>query len=306
MIAPAGGEASAALDVGGRRLAFSSLDKVLWPRAGWTKGRMLDYYAAVAPALLPHLAGRPLTLGRFPDGVEAGGWYQNDCRGSPDWLPTHPVRTRAGKLHRFCVVDDLASLLWVANLGTLELHPFLAPAERPDEPTAVVLDLDPGPPADVVECCRVALGLRAALAGHGLEAWPKTSGSVGLHLYVPLNEPHDYAETKAFARALAVRAAGELDGVVDRQKRSERAGRVLVDWLQNDPMRSTVAPYSLRATGWPTVSTPVTWHEVESCAASGRPELLTFDAPAVLERLERLGDLFEAVLCLRQRLPFAG
>ena len=294
---------TASIEVGGRRIALSNVDKVLWPLAGWTKERMLRYYLRVAPVLLPHVAGRPVTLGRFPDGVEAGGWYQNECRGRPEWMTVHPVRIRSGKVQRFCVVDDAAALAWVANQGTIELHPFLALAERPDEPTAVVFDLDPGRPADAVACARVALWLRSELERLGLAAFAKTSGSVGLHLVVPLNEPHAFAETKAFARSLAGRAAADLDGVVDRQARSARTGKVLVDWLQNDPMRSTVAPYSLRATDWPTVSTPVSWDEVEHCAATGRPEALTFDADAVLARIELHGDLFEPVLMTRQRLP---
>jgi bifunctional non-homologous end joining protein LigD len=292
-----------AVEVDGRRVAISNPDKLLWRDAGWTKRRMLDYYLAIAPVLLAHVARRPVTLGRFPDGVEAGGWYQNECRGSPEWLATHPVELRTGAVQRFCVVNDVASLAWVANQGAIELHPFLATIDRPDEPAAVVLDLDPGPPADIVDCARVAGWLRSQLARVGLDAVAKTSGSTGLHVFVPLNEPHAYAQTKAFARSLAARAAAELDGVVDRQARSARRGNVLVDWLQNDPMRSTVAPYSLRGTAWPTVSTPITWAEVERCAAAGRPELLTFDAPAVLERVGRLGDLFAPALELRQRLP---
>ena len=296
---------SAEIELDGRRLKLSNLDKLLWRDAGWTKGRMIDFYVRVAPTLLPYVAGRPVTLGRFPDGVEAGGWYQNECRGSPAWLRTHPVRIRSGKVQRFCVVDDAASLVWVANQGAIELHPFLARADRPGEPTALVLDLDPGAPADVVACSRVALWLREALAEGGLEAYVKTSGSVGLHVVVPLNTPHTYAETKAFARSLAARAASEVDGVVDRQNREVRAGKVLVDWLQNDPMRSTVAAYSLRAAGWPTVSTPVSWDEVARCVATGRPETLTFDAPAALERIERLGDIFAPVLRVEQQLPGA-
>ncbi len=247
---------------------------------------MIEYYRAVAPVLLPHLRRRPLTLWRFPAGVQARGWWQNECRGAPAWLATVTIRGQ-----RFCVVDDVRSLVWVANLGTVELHPFLARAEALDEPTAVVFDLDPGPPAAVVDCSHVALRLRELLAERGLASFPKTSGSAGLHVYVPLNAPHAYRETKAFARSLARALAEELaERIVDRQARALRPGKVLVDWLQNDPTRSTIAPYSLRAMPFPTVSTPLTWEEVESAQ---RDEDLVFTAPEVVERVERLGDLFD-------------
>lgn len=292
------------LEVEGRRVALSNLDKVLWPEAGFTKGEMLDYYTRVASALLPHVRQRPLSLRRFPDGVEAPNWYQNECRGRPQWLPTLDLPKVGGAPQRFCLVNDLPALLWVVNLATIELHPFLAYGHRPEEPTAAVFDLDPGQPADVVECCRVALHLRAALDGLGLSSFPKTSGAVGLHVYVPLNTPHRYSETKAFARTLAAfLAQEEPELVVDRQARRLRGGKVLVDWLQNDPTRSTVAAYSLRGTAWPTVSTPVSWDEVGETAATGRGEMLTFTPERVLPRLEAHGDLFAPVLQLEQALP---
>jgi bifunctional non-homologous end joining protein LigD len=251
---------------------------------------MIEYYRSIADVIVPHLARRPVTLWRFPEGVEGPSWYQTNCRGAPEWVRVVEVPGRRGALFRMCVVDDLRSLLWVANLGTIELHPFLARVERPDEPTALVFDLDPGPPADVVDCCRVALRLRELLGDR--EVFPKTSGSVGLHLYVPV-EGATYAETKALAREGALRLAAERpDEVVAASARPLREGKVLVDWLQNDPSRSTVAPYSLRGTGWPTVSTPVTWEEVERVSTTGRPELLTLDWSDALERVERLGDLF--------------
>ena len=291
------------LELEGRRLTLSNLEKVLWPAAGFTKGQMIDFYIGVAPVLLPHVAGRPLTLRRFPDGVEGVSWYQAQCRGRPDWLPTYTLPDRRGNVHRLCVVDDLPSLVWVANLASIELHPFLF-REEPARPTALVLDLDPGRPADVLACCRVAVRLRELLDRHGLVSFPKTSGSVGLHLYVPLNTPNTFSATKAFARSLARRLAAERpELVVDRPWKSLRAGKVLIDWLQNDGSRSLVAPYSLRGTAWPTVSAPVTWAEVEGALAARRPELLTFEAAAMAERLERLGDLFRPVLELEQRLP---
>jgi bifunctional non-homologous end joining protein LigD len=293
------------LDVEGRRLRVSNLGKVLWPAAGFTKAEMLDYYVRAAPALLPHLAGRPITLRRFPDGVDEAGWYQNDCPpGRPAWVEVETVEWPSGRTWDFCAVDDLATLVWVANLGTIELHPFLALRARLDRPTAVVLDLDPGPPAGLAECCGVALRLRALLEDADLAGFAKVSGALGLHVFVPVHDDHSWQETKAFARALArVLAAENPDEVVDRQQRRLRAGRVLVDWLQNDPTRSTVAPYSLRAEGWPTVSAPVMWEEVERAARERRDDLLVFEPAAVLERLDRLGDLFLPVLELRQRLP---
>ena len=294
------------LEVEGRELRLKNLDKVLWPAAGFTTADLIAFYRDVAPALLPHLEGRPITLRRFPDGVEGLGWYQTQCRGCPAWMRTQLLPGRRGALLNFCLLDDAPSLVWAAGIGTIELHPFLALGERADEPTVAVFDLDPGPPADVLDCCRVALRLRGLLEALDLASFPKTTGSVGLHVYVPLNTRHDYAHTKAFARAVAARLAAERrDEVVDRTPRSLRAGKVLVDWLQNDASRSTVAPYSLRAMPWPTVSTPVTWTEVEAAHAARRPELLTFDAADARERLGRLGDLFRPVLELTQALPDA-
>jgi bifunctional non-homologous end joining protein LigD len=286
-------------------VTLSKPDKVLWPLAGFTKAALAEYYLAVAPALLPHFAERPVTLRRFPDGVDAPGWYQTNCRG-PEWLPTSLVPGRRGEVFRMCRLEEPRALAWAAQVGALELHPLLATADALDRPTALVLDLDPGPPADVLDCCAVALALRDELDALGLASFPKTSGSVGLHVYVPLNTGVSYADTKALARTLAERLARVLpERVVATQKRSLRAGRVLVDWLQNEPMRSTVAPYSLRALPFPTVSMPVTWDEVDRAAAAGRPELLTFLPADALSRLDRLGDLFRPVLELEQRLPTA-
>ena len=273
---------------------LTNLDRVLWPRAGFTKGDLIAYYRSVAPALQPHLRDRPLTLWRFPLGVHERGWWQNECRGAPEWMRT---ATLGGQ--RFCVADDVPALVWLANQGTIELHPFPFVLSEPERATVLVLDLDPGPGVDLAAACEVALRIRDLLP---LELFAKTSGSVGLHLFAPLEAAFD--ETKRAARAVAERLAAESpERVTARQTRTERRGKVLVDWLQNDATRSTVAPYSLRGTPWPTVSTPVTWDEVERCAREGRPELLTFDARAVLERLDRHGDLFAPVLALSQRLP---
>jgi len=283
------------LDVEGRQLALTNLGKVLWPEAGFTKGQMIEYYVAAAPVLLPHLAGRPLTLRRFPDGIGGVSWHQNECQGEPEWFPVYETRGRGGRPLRFCLVDGLASLVWLANQAAVELHPFLWTVDAPREPTQLVLDFDPGPPAGLVEAARVALAARPLLEELGLVPYVKTTGSLGLHVHAPLPEPLDGKplDTKGLARGIAERLAAERPGeVVGEMRRAARAGRVYVDWLQNDPSRQTVAPYSLRGVPWPTVAMPVRWAEVERAAAAGRPELLTFTAADVPARLEREGDLF--------------
>lgn len=282
-------------------VVVSNPGKVLWPDAGFTKADLVAYYRAAAAAILPHVAGRPVTLRRFPDGVEGWGWYQTNCRSAPEWVATASVPGRAGTVFRMCLLETSDTLAWAANMGTIELHPLLARAPNLDGPTSVVFDLDPGPPADVLDCCEIALAIRDRLGGLGLESFAKTTGSVGLHVYVPLNTPATYAETREFARTLADSLDDER--VVTIQKRSARAGKVLVDWMQNDAMRSTVAPYSLRAVPWPTVSTPVSWAEVAHAREERVAELLTFTAERALDRLEELGDVFAPVLALEQRLP---
>ena len=256
----------------------TSRERVLWPETGFTKGNMLDYYERVAPVLVPHIAARPMTLRRFPDGVEGPNWFQNECRGAPE-----SVRTVVSRGQRFCVIDDADALLWAANLSAIELHPYLWRTEDEARATHLVFDLDPGEGASVVDCGAVALRLRELVG----DARVKTSGLLGLHVLVRREAP--FTETKSFARELAERLAAETpERVTARQSRHERRGKVLVDWLQNDPTRSTVAAYSLRAAPWPLVSTPVTWDEVEHAR---RPSELIFDAAAVLERLDRFGDL---------------
>jgi bifunctional non-homologous end joining protein LigD len=285
------------LEVEGRTLALSNLDKALWPSTGFTKGDMLDYYRAIAPVLLPHLAGRPITMRRFPDGVHGLSWYQTECRGRPEWMSVLRTTGPTGKPHAFCVIDGLASLLWVANLATIELHPFLGAAPAADRPTAMVLDLDPGPPAGLVHCCAVAFLLRGMLRDVGLDAWPKSSGTRGLHLYVPVDADVSYAETKRFARSLARRlVAAQPQLVVDRSTVALRTGKVFVDWSQNDRMKSTVAPYSLRATLRPSVSTPVTWEEIEAALAQRDASALVTAPEEAVRRVGTLGDLFAPVL----------
>jgi bifunctional non-homologous end joining protein LigD len=272
------------LELGGRRVELTTPDRVLWPAAGFTKRDLVDYYLRVAPVLLPHLADRPLTLGRFPEGVEGRGFAQTECRGAPEWLRTEPIRLRGGEVRNYCVVEDEAGLAWLANRSVIELHTFMG-LERPD---AVVFDLDPGEPADVIDCAEVALLLRERL-GEG--AVVKTSGSVGLHVFAATAAT--YEETRAFARSVAEELeAADPALVVSTTGRAARAGKVLVDWMQNAPMRSTVAPYSLRAAPWPTASTPVSWTEVGRAVTERRPELLTFLAQDVLDRLDAGGDLF--------------
>lgn len=286
------------IELEGRRLRLTNLDKVLWPDAGRTKAWLIEYYTRIAPVLLPHIAGRPLTLRRFPDGVRGVSWHQNECRGEPEWFHVLETPGKAGRVLRFCVVDDLSSLIWVANQGALELHPFQWSVDAPRLPTSLVFDLDPGQPAGLAECAKVALLLRGLLDELGLVSFPKTSGSLGLHVHVPLGAPHEGEHAKRFARAVAeALAQAHPDTVIAEVDKSRRAGKVFIDWLQNDPTRQTVAPYSLRGLAWPTVATPVTWAEVERGGA------LTFLGEDVLARVEQLGDLFGDVQVVEQELP---
>jgi bifunctional non-homologous end joining protein LigD len=294
------------VEIEGRRLSLSNLDKVFYPGPGFTKGQVIDYYTRVAPAVLPHLRGRPLTLKRYPNGVEGEFFYEKQCpRHRPDWVATAAVWSRhTSRTIDFCLADDLATLVWLANLADLELHASLALAADYKRPTVLAFDLDPGPPATIVECAELALHLRELLEQLGLQAFPKTSGSKGMQVYVPLNTPVTYAETKPFAHGLAQlleRRHPEL--AVADMKKSLRTGRVLVDWSQNDEHKTTVCVYSLRAREQPTASTPVTWDEVERVRESGDPEQLAFSSADVLERVAEHGDLFAAVLDLEQELP---
>ncbi len=297
---------AAELELEGRVLRLSNLDRVLYPATGMTKGMVLDYYARIGPTLLPHLAGRPVTLRRFPGGVQGRSRYEKCCpEGRPPWVRVAPVWSeRRGESLPFCLLDDLPSLVWAANLANLELHPMLAVTPDLERPTVLAFDLDPGPPAGLLECAELALILRDTLHGVGLRSLPKTSGAKGLQVYVPLNSPLKYEETKGFARTLAELLESQLpDRVVARVARKLREGRVLVDWSQNDRHRSMVCAYSLRATERPTVSTPVTWEEVRAAVDSGRSGDLAFGMHEVLERVESQGDLFAPVLTLVQRLP---
>ena len=256
--------------------------------------------------LLPHLAGRPLTVKRYPDGVGGMFFYEKNCpRKRPEWVATAPIWSEGN--HRwmeYCVVQNLPSLVWAANLASLELHTSLSMASAMPHPSFMVFDLDPGEPANIVQCCQVALWVRDAFSRAGLRSFAKTSGSKGLQVYVPINSGASYEETKPFAHQLALnleRKHPEL--VVSDMKKSLRTGKVLVDWSQNDEHKTTVCVYSLRARPRPTVSTPVSWAEVSRCLQSNDPAKLEFTAPQVLERVDRHGDLFAPVLTLHQQLP---
>jgi bifunctional non-homologous end joining protein LigD len=297
------------VEVDGRELKLTNLDKVLYPKAGFTKGEVLDYYAKVAPAIVPHLAGRAVTLRRFPEGVDDldAAFFEKRCpKHRPEWVRTATVLAgpRAGKID-FCVCEDRATLVWMAQLAAIELHPSLSLAAAPDRPTVLVFDLDPGPPADVLDCCRVALRLRELFGHFGVECFPKTSGSKGLQVYVPLNtDGASYEETKPFAKAIAQLLEKQTpDLVVSKMKKVERKGKVFVDWSQNHRRKTTIAVYSLRARERPTVSTPVTWEEVEHATERDDADSLVFEAADVLQRVDVQGDLFAPVLELEQQLP---
>ncbi|HEX6117284.1 MAG TPA: non-homologous end-joining DNA ligase [Solirubrobacterales bacterium] len=292
------------VDVEGRTLSISNLDKVLYPEAGFTKGEVIDYYARIAPAMLPHLRDRPLTLRRYPNGVADKSFFEKRCpKHRPDWVETAPIDTSEGPID-FCMCQDQATLVWVAQLAALELHPSLSRARDMDHPTVVAFDLDPGPPADIVDCCHVALRLRELFGSFELECFPKTSGSKGMQVYVPLNSKAGYERTKPFANAVAKLLEKQSpDKVVSKMAKAERKGKVFVDWSQNDRAKTTICVYSLRAREHPTASTPLRWEEVEATAGSGEAEALRFEAGAVLERVAEHGDLFAPVLELEQELP---
>ena len=298
------------VEVEGRHLSLSNLDKVLYPEAGFTKGQVIGYYQQIAPALLPHLAGRPLTLKRYPDGVDRHFFYEKHCpRHRPDWVQVADIWSgRNNAAIPFCVAGDLPTLVWVANLASLELHTSLSRADDIHRPTMLVFDLDPGPPATVVECCRIGLRLRDLFDQMGLVCVAKTSGSKGLQLYVPLNTEVRYdGGTKDFALTVAQLMEKRFPGeVVSSMKKELRPGKVLIDWSQNDEHKTTVCVYSLRARPRPTVSAPVTWDEVEACAASGDPATLVFEAADVVARVGELGDLFAPLNELEQTLPRLG
>jgi bifunctional non-homologous end joining protein LigD len=294
------------IEVQGKDLKLSNLEKVLYPATGFTKKQIIDYYVRIAPALIPHLAGRALTRKRYPNGVDEEFFYEKNApMHRPDWVKTAPIWSgRNRRTIHYILADDLATLVWLANLAAIELHPSLALAKDIECPTMMVFDLDPGPPANIVQCCQVGLWLREIFEHFGLQSFPKTSGSKGLQIYVPLNTLTDYDATKTFAHALAQLLQHDHPGqVVSDMSKQARTGKVFVDWSQNDEHKTTVAVYSLRAREHPTVSTPVSWEEVERALKKKDGNLLVFEAPKVVARFEKMGDLFETVLTLKQRLP---
>ncbi|HKW76330.1 MAG TPA: non-homologous end-joining DNA ligase [Terriglobales bacterium] len=294
------------IEIEGRQLTLSNLDKVLYPKTGFTKGQVIDYYIRIAPVLLPHLSGRPLTLKRYPNGVEGMHFYEKNCPAfRPEWMQTAKIWSAGNNRYMdYCVVADLPTLVWLGNLADLELHTSLSKAPEMQRPTVVAFDLDPGDPADIVECCQVGLWVREIFSGFGMESFPKTSGSKGLQIYVPLNTSVTYDETKPFAKAIArLLEDRHSDAVVSDMKKALRVGKVFVDWSQNDDFKTTVSVYSLRAREQPTVSTPVTWKEVENCLKKRDPNLLRFTSEQVLGRVDKLGDLFQPVLTRKHDLP---
>jgi bifunctional non-homologous end joining protein LigD len=294
--------------VGGRTLKVTNLDKILYPKAGFTKRDVIEYYVAIAPAMLAHLEARPLTRVRFPNGVEDKSFFEKQCPSHrPEWVAVAPVAL-SKKLVEFCVCNELPTLVWLANLAALELHTQMHRAEALSTPTMMVFDLDPGPPATIVECCRVALWLRGMFENLGLQAFPKTSGSKGLQVYVPLNSPDvTYDETKGFARAVAeLLESSEPDIVIARMNKDARTGKVFIDYSQNDEHKTTVCVYSLRARDRPTVSTPLEWDEVRDCLDAGDPQRLVFDAGQVVARVAEHGDLYAPVLSIVQDMPSLG
>jgi bifunctional non-homologous end joining protein LigD len=297
------------VEIEGRELKLTNVEKVLYPQSGFTKGEMIDYYAKVAPVMIPHLSGRAVTLRRFPEGVENldAAFFEKRCpKHRPKWVKTATVEAgpKAGKID-FCVCDGLPTLVWMAQLATVEFHPSLSKARAPKRPTVLAFDLDPGPPADIVDCCRVALRLRDLFGHFDVQSFPKTSGSKGMQVYVPLNSKKvNYDHTKPFAKAIAQLLEKQTpDLVVSKMKKVEREGKVFVDWSQNHQSKTTVAVYSLRARDRQTASTPVTWDEVAEVADSGDKSKLVFESDAVLDRIDRHGDLFAPVLELEQELP---
>jgi bifunctional non-homologous end joining protein LigD len=288
------------VEIDGRSVRLRNLDKTMYPKSRYTKGDVVDYYQRVADVLVPHLHRRPITLKRWPDGIDGQFFYEKQCpQHRPEWVATQDIPSeRSGVIH-YCTVDDEATLVWLANLATLELHPLLQRAPKLDRPTALVFDLDPGPPAGVLEAARVAQTLHHLLADQGYEPLVKTSGGKGLHVLVPLDGSQTFADTKQYAHAVAdALAHHDEEHVVSSMRKELRGGKVLVDWSQNDEHKSTVASYSLRARdgrGGPTVSAPITWDELDAAVRVDDPRRLEFTPAAVLDRVARLGDLHAAL-----------
>ena len=296
----------AELVVEGRTLAVSNLDKVLYPKDGFTKGELINYYIQIAPVLLPHLKNRPLTMKRYPDGVEGEFFYEKNCPSHrPNWVQTVKVWSESNeRTVQYCLAQDLPTLVWAANLADIELHTSLSRKNDVARPTMMVFDLDPGAPADIVQCCQVGLWLREILAGMKLKSWAKTSGSKGLQVYVPLNTAVTYEQTKELSHAIAEHLEREHPRlVVSKMAKALRKGKIFVDWSQNDEHKTTICVYSVRARDTPTASTPVTWEEVEATVKKKSGKRLVFRCDQTLARVGKMGDLFEQVATLKQKLP---
>jgi bifunctional non-homologous end joining protein LigD len=292
-------------DIGGRRLTIRNLDRILFPQTGTTKADVLAYYSSISPLMLPHLADRLLHMHRYPEGVEGPRFWQKACpEHRPSWLPTAPVWSREKQTYiEYCVVNEAAALLWAVNLGSIELHTSLHTRQNLNRPTVLAFDLDPGPGRNILDCCEVALRLRELFDTLGLSTYPKTSGSKGLQLYVPLNVEITYELTKAAARQIAELLEAQTPAaVVSRMARAARTGKVLIDWAQNTEHKSMACVYSVRAKATPTVSTPISWPEVADAVGAGDPDQLRFEMPDVLERVKECGDLFAPVLSCCQDL----
>jgi bifunctional non-homologous end joining protein LigD len=295
----------AQIRIGRRVLPVSNIDKVLYPAADFTKGDVIYYYLRIANVLIPHLKNRPLTLKRYPNGTASHYFYEKRCPNHrPNWMTTTEVTSgRAGSIN-FCVVNDAIALAWVANLASIELHPLLSVVPKVHQPTMMVFDFDPGPPAGVIQAASVALQVRDFLDSLGLQSFPKTSGGKGIHLVVPLNTPVTFDQTKSFARAIAQTLERQFpDKVVSNMSKALRKNKVFVDWSQNDEHKTTACVYSLRARDLPTVSTPITWKELHDAVKKDDPDLLQFQAHEVIDRVTKRGDLFAPVLKLKQKLP---
>ena len=293
------------LEIDGKEVKISRTDKVYYPQTGFTKGEVLKYYIDIAPAMLPHLHDRPLSSKRYPDGVEGLSFFEKNCPAHrPDWIETTAVWSDQKKADtNYCVINDLAALIWSANLGVLEFHTSLSKKTKIDSPTAMVYDLDPGEGTTIVECCQVALWVREALEGAGFECFAKTSGSKGLQLYVPLNSNAHYDQTKALAHELALELERQHpDKVVSKMAKVLRTNKVFIDWSQNDEHKTTVCVYSTRAKPTESASTPVKWDEVRAALKKNSPELLKFTPAQVVKRFQKFGDLFERVLKKKQAL----
>ncbi len=289
------------ISVGGKVLKVSNFDKVLYPDAGFTKGAVIDYYTRIAPVMLPHLEGRPITLKRYPNGVNESFFYEkNSPKHRPEWIRTIPIPS-SKRVIEYTAIDNTPGLVWLANLAAIELHPLLSREEDLSRPTKVTFDLDPGAPATIIECCQIAIELRALLKQLNLECFPKTSGSKGMQVDVPLNSDAIFDESKQFAHVIAQLMEKRMPKqVVSKMEKALRGGKIFIDWSQNDDSKTTVSVYSLRAKSQPTVSTPVTWDEVDRGAAG---EELLFTASEVLDRMTSFGDLHAPVETLQQALP---